>query len=123
MIVSQQERRVDRSETEHMIEAESPVATDQAMIAEKPARRVANHHIGVRICSRPSRSRKHLVIAPEQRARASDAHALTGDLSTAAVVQDEVSLAQRMPRCRSGIDQMTKRVIRRLAQTEEKPSR
>src|ERR1700756_649082 len=97
MIVSQQESRVVRSKAEHVIEAESPVATDQPMIAEKPAGRVANHHIGTLARARPSRGRERLAIAPEQRARARDAHALTCDLAAAAVVQDEIGLAQRMP--------------------------
>src|SRR5260370_29438324 len=123
MIVSQQETRVARSETEHMIEAESPVATDQPMIAEKPARRVANHHIGMLTRARPSRGRKRLVIAPEQRPRARDADPLARDLSAAAIVQDEIGLAQRMPWGRSGINQVAKRVIGRLAQTEEQPRR
>src|SRR5579859_2522612 len=100
MIVSQQESRAVRSKTEHMIEAESPVATDQAMIAEKPARRVANHHIGARARARPGRGRERLVIAPEQRARAGDPHALARDLPAAAIVQDEIGLAQPMPWCR-----------------------
>src|SRR6185312_6804974 len=106
-----------------MVEAEGAVAGEQPMIAEEPAGDVAYDHIGTAAGFGAGALVEHLVIAPEERARAGDADALARDLAAAAVVQHEIGRALAVPGGRGRVDQMAERVVRCLAEAQEEPGR
>src|SRR5215469_10983046 len=115
--------RCAMSEAEHMVEAECAVASNQAMIAEKPAGRVADNDIGGRSGALANLRVEELVIAEESRTRARNGDVLAGDLGARVVVQNQIGRAFGMPRSRRWIDQVAERVVGRVAESQKQAGR
>src|SRR5215472_12856634 len=99
-----------RSKPKHVVETEDAASGEKAMIAEKPARRVAHNNIGIVAGTAARRLVEDLVIAPEERSRAGNGDAFARYFASLGIMKDEIGGARLVPGRRSRIDQMAKRI-------------
>src|SRR6266446_128383 len=102
-----------------MVEAEATVATDEPMVAEEAAGRIANRYMRAGPRPGPRRCVENRMIIPQPGARAGNCQTAPRDLPPVAIVQDDLGCAQRPPRARRRIDQLAQGVIVTLAEPQK----
>src|SRR3954463_8227038 len=112
-----------RSKTEHVVEAERAVATQQAVIPEQTAGCVANHCIGAVSGAGARFGVEQLAIAEQARSGTRNRQSGARHLAAEPVMQDDLGCADRPPRARRRIDQVAERVIRAVSETQEQSRR